>query len=100
MKPTENKNNPHNINWQKHSGSNCSCDECIAGYPTACACGGMIHAEHVGKSSTNPTGFWYNCHKCGSKFLRANRYGRNRNANNYRRNNQPNESRGAGQSVR
>lgn len=91
MKTSENKNNPHNINWAKHSGSSPCCDECIAGYPTACACGGVIHAEHVGKSATNPTGLWYNCCKCGSRFLKAGKFGRKRNANHYRRSNQSNE---------
>jgi hypothetical protein len=91
MKTADTKNNPHNINWEKHSGNSSNCDECIAGYPTACACGGVIHAEHVGKSSANPTGLWYNCCKCGSRFLKAGKFGRNRNANYYRRPNQPNE---------
>lgn len=99
MKPIENKINPHNVNWLKHSGNNSPCDECVAGYPTACACGGMIHAEYVGKSMTNPTGIWYNCHKCASQFLRASKHGRNSSANNHRRNNKPNESRKSNRPV-
>lgn len=99
MQKTDNKANPHNINWTKHSGSS-SCDECVAGYPTACACGGSIHAEHVGKTATNPTGLWYNCNKCGSRFLKANRYGRKKSANYYSRPNKQNESsRGANRRV-
>ena len=85
MPTTDNKPNPHNVNWSNHSSNDGSCDECVAGYPTACACGGMIHAEHVGKTPINPTGFWYNCNRCGSRFLRASRYGRKRHANNHRR---------------
>ena len=97
----ENKNNPHNVNWSKHTSSGSGCDECPAGYPTACACGGVIHAEHVGKSVPNPTGLWYNCSKCGSRFLKAGKFGRKKSANNYRRNNKPNEPiRGSEQSIR
>lgn len=92
MQSTDNKANPHNINWSKHSGEVSSCDECVAGYPTACACGGMIHAEHVGKTSTNPTGLWYNCNKCGSRFLRANRFGRKKSAHHNPRTHKQNES--------
>lgn len=101
MSSSENKANPHNVNWQKHCSSSGGCDECAAGYPTACACGGVIHAEHVGKTVTNPTGLWYNCNRCGSRFLRANRFGVRKNVNNYGRFNKFNESaRGSGRTVR
>lgn len=75
------------------------CEECVAGFPTLCNCGGLIHAEPMvteQKDKFVTTGIQYNCDRCGTKFMRAKQQiykGRNSRAHNNSRNNKPHESR-------
>lgn len=67
-------------NFSKHQVSKKDCEECIAGYPTLCKCGGYIHAEYgvvEEKGRFVNTGPFLNCDKCGNKFMKNN--------NNFRR---------------
>ena len=38
-----------NNKFLRHQKGCRACEECIAGYPTLCNCGGLIHAEYVVK---------------------------------------------------
>jgi len=81
----------------KHQMSNRECEECIAGYPTLCTCGGLIHAEYgvlEEKGRFVNTGPHLRCDKCGLKFLKANHFRRRGRANYQHRNNKPYEHRG------
>jgi len=83
-------NDNNQIHWARHSGK--QCEECLAGFPTLCNCGGNIHAEHVLKDEKKGlTEIKYNCDKCGSKFMRARSFRGRRNAYNNTRNNKPHE---------
>jgi hypothetical protein len=87
-----------NQKFTKHQNSCRDCEECIAGYPTLCSCGGLIHSEYgvneeKGKFVT--TGPFLNCDRCGSKFMKHQQAPRRRGrAHHNGRNNQRNESAG------
>ena len=82
--------------FAKHQSSKRDCEECIAGYPTLCKCGGLIHAEYGVKEEKGrfvTLGPFLNCDKCGTRFLKANQAPRRKGrANNNHRSNKPNES--------
>jgi|LauGreDrversion4_2_1035121.scaffolds.fasta_scaffold1851967_2 hypothetical protein len=61
--------------FSKHQGNRRDCEECIAGYPTLCKCGGLIHAQYDVKEEKGKfvnLGPFANCDKCGTNFLKAN----------------------------
>lgn len=71
-------------NLNKHTQNCRDCEECIAGYPTLCKCGGLIHAEYgvvEEKGKFVNTGPHLRCDKCGLKFMKANNFRRKGRAN-------------------
>ena len=87
-----------NQKFARHQ-SNCkACEECIAGYPTLCQCGGLIHAEYnvvEEKGRFVTTGPSMNCDRCGTRFMKSRGNSRRKSrAYNNPRNNQRHESSG------
>jgi hypothetical protein len=81
--------------FKRHQSGCRGCEECLAGYPTLCQCGGLIHAEYEVKEEKGKfvnVGPQMNCDKCGTKFFRANSGRRRVRGNNYGRNSKFNES--------
>lgn len=86
-----------NNKFLRHQKGCRACEECIAGYPTLCNCGGLIHAEYVVKEEKGKfvsTGPFLNCDRCGTKFLRAKQPRRKPRGNNNGRAGQRHESAG------
>lgn len=84
-----------NQQFARHKCGARNCEECIAGYPTICRCGGYIHAEYGVKEEKGKfvtLGPFMNCDKCGTKFLKANPIRRKGRANHNSRDGKPNES--------
>jgi hypothetical protein len=85
-------------NLSKHKLNCRDCEECIAGYPTLCSCGGLIHAEYgvlEEKGRFVNTGPHLRCDKCGLKFMRSNHKLRRKGRANYNnRHNKSNEFKG------
>ena len=81
--------------FNRHQCSRRDCEECIAGYPTLCKCGGLIHAEYDVKEEKGKfvnLGPVLNCDKCGTKFFKAMVPRRKGRGNNHSRFSQRNES--------
>ncbi len=60
--------------FAKHKCGSRGCEECIAGYPTLCKCGGMIHSQYDVKEEKGKfvsVGPFMHCDKCGTKFLKT-----------------------------
>lgn len=84
-------------NFSKHTVNCKDCEECIAGYPTLCKCGGLVHAEYKvveekGRFVNN--GPQLRCDKCGLKFMKANNFRRKGRATHQYRHNKQNEHNG------
>lgn len=80
--------------FNKHKCNSRNCEECLAGYPTLCQCGGLIHAEYgvtEKKDHFTPSGVIYHCDRCGTKFMRAN-FRRKGRGNHNARHHKPHES--------
>ena len=56
--------NPFLLEDQVHDGDDPECSVCAAGYPTRCACGGLIHAAAEAEEESEAI-VSTQCNRCG-----------------------------------